>query len=190
MIIKKNKYDCKVDIWSAGIIVHFLLQGSHPFIGHDQKELYEKILNEVVTLNSKDWVNISQPAQAFGLLCLEKDPASRPTCSELLKHKWLHSAAGNRDDVTSSKLMHVSQNLQKFCKLTNFEKTITSLLTGLLIQKSELEELKKVFYRLDTNKDGRLSKEELENGLQNLETSSIGLNSHDSTCHRPNGQYS
>ena len=30
-IVRKEKYDSKVDIWSAGIIVYFLFSGDHPF---------------------------------------------------------------------------------------------------------------------------------------------------------------
>ena len=66
------------------------------------------------------------------------------------------------------KLTAASQNLATFYKATNFQKTILSILSGLMVQQEELKDLKSLFIKMDTNKDGTLSKEELRNGLQNV----------------------
>ena len=36
-----GKYDEKCDIWSAGIIMHILLVGNHPFEGVSDNDIYD-----------------------------------------------------------------------------------------------------------------------------------------------------
>ena len=39
-IIKKVKYDSKVDIWSFGILAYIILSGRPPFLGKTKEEIY------------------------------------------------------------------------------------------------------------------------------------------------------
>ena len=39
-VIKKVKYDTKVDIWSLGIVDYILLSGRPPFDGRSKDEIY------------------------------------------------------------------------------------------------------------------------------------------------------
>ena len=59
----------------------------------------------------------------------------------------------------------MSDNLVKFAMASDFQKVIISLLTGLKVQKDELRKLQEMFIRLDRDKNGSLSREELEIGL-------------------------
>ena len=49
--------------------------------------------------------------------------------------------------------------------MTPLQKTTVSMLSGLTIQKEELQQLKKVFNKLDVNGNGRLQVSDLKNGL-------------------------
>ena len=49
--------------------------------------------------------------------------------------------------------------------MTPLQKTIMSVLAGLTLQKEELTKLKKWFNKLDVNGIGRLSVQDLKNGL-------------------------
>lgn len=42
-IVKKLKYDTKVDIWSLGILAYIILSGKPPFHGKSKDELYMQI---------------------------------------------------------------------------------------------------------------------------------------------------
>ena len=44
-IVRQDKYDQKVDIWSAGILTCILLSGVPPFMGDSKEEVYTKILH-------------------------------------------------------------------------------------------------------------------------------------------------
>ena len=56
----------------------------------------------------------------------------------------------------------------RFCAASGFQKSIISILAGLKAQQQELERLNDIFIRLDNNKDGVLTKEELRKGLEGV----------------------
>lgn len=39
-----GEYDEKVDIWSVGVLVYYMLNGVPPFPGRDPREVYENIV--------------------------------------------------------------------------------------------------------------------------------------------------
>lgn len=39
-IIKGEKYDSKVDVWSATVVIYIMLSGSPPFLGDDKDAVY------------------------------------------------------------------------------------------------------------------------------------------------------
>ena len=52
--------------------------------------------------------------------------------------------------------------------MNSFSKMVISIIASLKVQKDELEDLHDAFIQLDTNQDGGLTLDELENGLGNL----------------------
>jgi calcium-dependent protein kinase len=50
-----GKYDEKCDIWSAGIIMHILLVGNHPFDGVSDNDIYDKIEEGKIDLSGNLW---------------------------------------------------------------------------------------------------------------------------------------
>lgn len=44
-IVKRDKYNTKVDIWSAGVVAFVLLTGKPPFYGSSKEEVYNNIKN-------------------------------------------------------------------------------------------------------------------------------------------------
>merc|ERR1719263_1017641 len=42
-IVKKQLYDSKVDIWSAGVVVFILLTGTPPFVAESKEEVFKQI---------------------------------------------------------------------------------------------------------------------------------------------------
>lgn len=44
-LCNNKEYDCRVDVWSLGIIAHVLLSGEAPYGGKDNAEIRDQILN-------------------------------------------------------------------------------------------------------------------------------------------------
>lgn len=71
-------YDEKVDIWSAGIVLHMMLSGVIPFQSDDIKELVHSIIN--VHPNFSELLHdCSQDALDLVTRMLDKNPEKRPS---------------------------------------------------------------------------------------------------------------
>ena len=118
-IVKHEKYTSKVDVWSAGVVTYILLCGRPPFFGTTKDEVYKSIKEDVLSFKSKEWAKISQDAQEFISLALNKDPDQRSTAEDLLNHKWITQDRVMHESG-EDQLVHVSANMHEFTHATNF----------------------------------------------------------------------
>lgn len=112
-IIKNQSYDGKCDIWSLGITTLELLNGKPPMSHLDSMKALMRIpkLNADSILRNMD---ISPLGKDFIRSCLQQDPNQRPTCKQLLQHKWL-----------------------KKCSITNIMEEITVMKTNQILSKEK-----------------------------------------------------
>ena len=86
--IIKGSYNEKCDIWSLGIILYYLLCGYPPFVGANDSQLIQSIVESKLTFPKEDWKNISDSAKDLikKMLCSEK---KRISAKEIMSHKWM-----------------------------------------------------------------------------------------------------
>ncbi|GMY39115.1 serine/threonine-protein kinase PEPKR2-like [Fagus crenata] len=82
-------YSEKVDIWSAGVLLHALLVGMLPFHGDSVEAIFEAIKKVNLDFESGVWESVSQPAQNLIACMLTRDVSARLTADEVLRHPWI-----------------------------------------------------------------------------------------------------
>lgn len=85
--MNKNGYSFEVDIWSLGCTIIEMGTGRHPWHQYEHVHAMFKIVN------TKDMPEIperlSKEGKDFLSLCLKRDPAQRPSATQLLRHPFV-----------------------------------------------------------------------------------------------------
>ena len=106
----------------------------------------------------------SRDATQFIMNCLNKNVSLRQTTEELLDSSWIvnHQPTG---ELSSQTIINYGKNLATFCQTTPLQTGVCSLLANLLTKAEDLSELSALFKKWDSNNDGYLSFEELEENM-------------------------
>ncbi|KAL8553505.1 hypothetical protein ACS0TY_001991 [Phlomoides rotata] len=84
-----GNYSEKVDIWSAGVLLHALLVGVLPFHGDSLDTMFEAIKKEKLDFLGGIWESVSQPARDLLAKMLTRSVSARFTADEVLRHPWI-----------------------------------------------------------------------------------------------------
>ncbi|XP_022858451.1 serine/threonine-protein kinase PEPKR2 [Olea europaea var. sylvestris] len=84
-----GNYSEKVDIWSAGVLLHALLVGMLPFQGDSLEAVFEAIKKEKLDFSGDVWDSVSQPACDLLSSMLTRSVSARLTANEVLRHPWI-----------------------------------------------------------------------------------------------------
>jgi calcium-dependent protein kinase len=155
----KNHYNEKADIWSIGIILYTMLCGHPPFRGSKEEDIKKKILAGKVEFPKKNFEKVSQEAIDFITQLLDYNPAKRPTAEQAMQNSWMVKCLNSGEDNTLDN--NVAENLMKFQSAMCLQKASLAFIANQLGQHDEIQQVKDEFDKIDTNKDGILSKEEL-----------------------------
>jgi calcium-dependent protein kinase len=163
-VIKKN-YNEKCDLWSCGVIMYILLSGEPPF--NDPKADNEAIMKKVekgkYDISKGVWKTISKEAKDLIKKLLTFKPDDRISAEEALQHPWIHDF---KVEVDTDAATNALGNLKNFRGEHKLKVATSSYIGSQLISKSEKEKIGKIFKALDSNGDGKLSKEEIMNGYE------------------------
>ena len=169
--VLKNSYNEKCDIWSCGVIMYILLSGELPFTGVTEDEIKRKILNGRFCFYKKFFNNISPEAKDLMRKCFIYDPKKRISFKEALNHPFFNDLDDiiNKNDVeiinkTKNIIFNILNNSHKESKL--FQSILVYLVYN-FGDKKEISQLKKIFFNIDKDKDGKISFIELKQCIEN-----------------------
>ena len=110
-------------------------------------------------------------AQAIDFLekCLAKQPSKRCTAAQLLDHPWITSLSKS-DEISETELVEAGMNIYSFKQASLFQSSVIAMLAGMKQSKEEISALRKVFVLLDEDQDGYLSREEIIQGMQQVDS--------------------
>lgn len=137
-----NFYNEKCDLWSVGVITVLLLSGKLPSP--------EGELDLIPGLNPKAVDLIKK--------LLNKDFRQRISASEALQHDWIKSSQNeNSADISQALSM-----LKDFSKLSFAQDAVREFIASQIITYNDSQHFIENFQKLDSNNDGKITKEELE----------------------------
>ncbi len=137
-----------------------MLCGHPPFRGNKEEDIKNKILSGRVDFPQKEFEKVSPDAIKFIKDLLDYAPNKRPTCEEALSNKWLTNMikSDSKDNILDQKTI---QNLVKFQSVISLQKASLAFIANQLGHSEEIGKIKDEFDKIDVNKDGVLSREEL-----------------------------
>lgn len=162
-VLKRN-YGPEVDIWSSGVILYILLCGVPPFWAETEQGVALAILRGVIDFKREPWPQISESAKSLVRQMLEPDPRKRLTAQQVLDHPWLHNAK-KAPNVPLGDI--VRTRLRQFSVMNRFKKKALRVIAEHL-SVEEVEVIRDMFTLMDTDRDGRVTYEELKAGLRKV----------------------
>ena len=168
--VLKKKYDNKCDLWSCGVIMYILLTGCPPFAGKDNQTIMKKILSGFY-----DTTRLKKRCKACVDLIsklLVIDINARIRADAALNHKWfkIYKSKEIKNDIDDPAIIEkFINNLKNYQKSDN--NIIEYALAYLIHNHPELEEVDlacKIFARIDKKGNGKITKEELYEGLSSF----------------------
>ncbi|XP_062461517.1 calcium/calmodulin-dependent protein kinase type 1G [Pezoporus occidentalis] len=112
-VLAQKPYSKAVDCWSIGVITYILLCGYPPFYEETESKLFEKIKEGYYEFESPFWDDISASAKDFIRHLLEKNPSTRFTCEEALRHPWINGNTALHRDIYPSVSAQIQKNFAK-----------------------------------------------------------------------------
>ena len=163
----KNNYNEKADVWSCGIILYTMLCGHPPFMGNNEEAIKNKILHSKLVFAKNDFKHISQEAIEYIKQLLEYNADKRLSAEQAVANSWLiNMSEKTKDEINLNN--DIIGNLTKFKSTVTLQKATLAFLANQISINQEIKKLKDEFDKIDQNKDGEISKEELIECLETI----------------------
>jgi len=168
-VLSKN-YNEKCDLWSCGVIMYILLSSTPPFAGKGDGEIIENIKKGYYDIESNIWEKISPEAKNLIRNLLERNPAIRITAEEAMNHKWFRKLKirDKMNYIPREKILKMLETLKNYKP----EKILKTIALAYLVhnnpQHDEVLDGCKLFNLIDKNSNGKITKLELKNGMNEL----------------------
>ena len=159
-----NEYNAECDIWACGVLMYCLLSGHFPFDGQNEEEITSKILSGKFEFDIDLFNNITEEAKDLITKCLKYDESKRITIPEALNHKFFQDLK-NSNKFTEEEIKKL-KSLKLYKKNSKFYQLVLTYLSYNFSDNKLLNELNKIFCKIDRNSDWKITRGELYNAYK------------------------
>lgn len=169
-VIKMN-YNEKCDEWGCGVILYMLLVGIPPFNDRSDEIILEKILSGNFNKTPSLWLRASKQIKDLIQRLLDTNIETRLSARDALDHEWfkINKTREILTEVKRERLLNLSQNIINYRYESKLQQVTLLFIIHNFISENVNEELPdalKMFRLFDSDLDGKLTKEELIEGLK------------------------
>jgi calcium-dependent protein kinase len=154
--VLQGVYNKKCDIWSLGVVLYTMLNGTQPFTG-SSSEVLSKVAKASIVFHEKNWANISSDARDFISKTMERDPKKRLTAKQCLDHCWIKNQSCYVTPQLDVELLNQIRNTKEMPRLKKEALGVIKHFTNPLSLKYYIDN----FRALDISCDGYISAQDL-----------------------------
>jgi len=174
--VLSGSYDQACDIWSCGVIMYILLSGYPPFGGNTDEEVIASVRSGNFQFHKEFWSEISEDAKDLIKWQLQFKPKHRCSAKQAMDHIWIKDQAPKATDQPLQAGQLTS--MRAFCGQNKLKKAALQVIAREL-QEDQIQQLKDMFVSLDTNGDGKVTFQELRQGISKLDVPELPANLHE-----------
>jgi len=158
-------YNELCDVWSSGVVLYILLCGYPPFMGRTEDEILSRVCSGRYSFPENDWKGVTDDAKSLIGKLLAYAPKQRCSAEAALEEPWLKDASGCAPD-TPLQASHLD-SLRSFSGSNRLKRAALHCIARRMSEQ-DIQQLKGVFLSMDKNKDGVVTLQELQDGLDRL----------------------
>lgn len=152
-----KRYDHKVDIWSAGVLLYIMVGGEPPFFDMNPAVVIEKVKKMDYNFNESVWKMVSE--EVIDLIKNMLAPLQKRFNAEMvLKHPWM-------EKKMEEKMKAPLESMRNFFHGAKLAKYVREMITA-MASEADVNGLGKIFVEIDTDGDGIISRAELISGIE------------------------
>ena len=162
-----KKYNEKCDNWSVGVILYMFLVGRAPFDGDEDDEIIENIRRGTFNSQHRKLLASSLEVQDLVKKLLEVNVDKRLSAAEALKHPWFSKFGAKRlyTNIEEEKVVMYIERLMHYQINSKFQQMVLAFIVHNIPDSEETKDILKIFRQFNEGDDGKLTKDELFNGL-------------------------
>ena len=162
-----NKFTQSSDIWSCGVILYYLLTGTHPFKGTNPEETKAYIKRATPSFKASLWEGISPYSKILLKMIFAKDPKNRPTIDDILANNWVNGRVKFLD-LSIPLPAKTFKELKTYSSQQKLHQGLYLFLSKLVASNSEKDQALETFRQLDSDMSGKLSRTEILSAFEYL----------------------